>query len=73
MEWRVIVFGIVCVGILACMWRGGPCSVFFHRCKEQLLKKPPEAINEATVHPTFTKRIENLKPPSQSAAPITSK
>lgn len=39
MEWRVIVFAVVCVGALACLWRGGPCSVFFKRCREGLRRK----------------------------------
>ena len=51
MEWKIILFSIVCIGVLACMWRGGPCSVFFRSCKEKLLKKPPHPRNEATVDP----------------------
>jgi len=38
MEWKIIVFAVVCVAMLACMWRGGPCCTFWRSCKERLRK-----------------------------------
>jgi hypothetical protein len=51
MEWKIILFGIVCIGILGCMWRGGPCSIFWKRCKDKLLNKRSYFMNNAIINP----------------------
>jgi len=45
MDWKCIVFAVVCVALLACMWRGGPCCTLWRRCKERLGKRPPGSKN----------------------------
>ncbi len=45
MECKIIVFAGVCVALLACMWRGGPCSTLWRRCKERLATRLPESRN----------------------------
>lgn len=39
MEWRIIVFSVVCIAALACMWRGGPCADLWKCARERLLRQ----------------------------------
>lgn len=38
MEWKIIAFAIVCIALLACMWRGGPCADFWKCARERFWK-----------------------------------
>ena len=42
MNVEVIVFAIMCIVLLACMWRGGPCATLWRRAKDWLQKAPLE-------------------------------
>ncbi len=39
MEWKLIVFSVVCIAALACMWRGGPCADLWKCARERLLRQ----------------------------------
>lgn len=39
MNIEVIVFGIVCIALLVCMWRGGPCADLWKCAKQRLWRQ----------------------------------
>ncbi len=39
MEWKIIVFSVVCIAALACLWRGGPCADLWKCAKQRLWRQ----------------------------------
>ena len=50
MEWKIIVFAVMCVALLARRWRGGPCCTLWKNCEERLRKTPPGNTNAHDHH-----------------------
>lgn len=39
MRLEALVFALVCIALLACMWRGGPCATGWRRLRERIRRR----------------------------------
>lgn len=57
MRLEALVFAIICIALLACMWRGGPCATGWRRLRERIWRRA--SVADGGLRSSSEERVRN--------------